>query len=309
MSEAATESAAGAVAVLARHGRSFRLAGRLLPRAALRDAAELYAFCRAVDDLADEAQDPAAARASLLALRRALLAGDAGHGLAAPFLALHARTGASLHAAVALTDAVLTDLGPVRVSDEAGLLRYAHGVAGTVGLMMCAVLGADAPAAEPHAIDLGIAMQLTNIARDVAEDAARDRLYLPAAWLPPGLGPEGLAGNPEAAFSAVRRVLARADRHYRSAESGHRHLPARVRPAVRAAGRLYEEIGLRVLRRGPARLLAGRCTVPAPRKLLLAAGSWFGGSPAGPHDPALHDALRGLPGTRTGAGAAAGVGA
>ena len=236
-----------AVAVLARHGRSFRLAGR--------------------------------------------------------FLVLRAHTGVSTHAAAALIDAVLTDLGPVHVADETELLRYAYGVAGTVGLMMCAVLGADTPEAGPHAIDLGVAMQLTNIARDVTEDAARDRLYLPAAWLPPGFGPGNLADAPEAAFAAVRRVLARADRHYRSAEQGLRHLPPRVRPAIRAAGRLYEEIGLRVLRRGPAHFSAGRCVVPTSRKLLLTAGCLLGGLPIGPHDPALHAPLHGLPGTHAWAGA------
>lgn len=295
------DAGADAVAVLARHGRSFRLAGRLLPRAVLHEAAELYAFCRAVDDLADEAADPHAAREALFALRRALLEGDTRHPLAGGFLASRAGTEDGVFAALALIDTVLLDLGPVRVTDEAGLLRYAYGVAGTVGLMMCTVLGARTPAAEPHAIDLGIAMQLTNIARDVAEDAARDRLYLPAAWLPPGFGPGDLARAPDAAFAAVERVLARADRHYRSAELGLCHLPPRVRPAIRAAGRLYEAIGPRVLRRGPAGLLTGRSTVPTPRKLLLAAGCLFGRAQAGPHDPALHATLGGLPGARTSA--------
>ena len=298
----------GAVGVLARHGRTFRLAGRLLPRAMLSSAAELYAFCRAIDDMADEVADQAAgaavdqdaARAGLLRLRRAILARDASHPLAAQLFALPA--GVSTEAALALIDTVLSDLGPVRLADEAALLRYAYGVAGTVGLQMCAVLGVDDPCAAPHAIDLGVAMQLTNIARDVAEDARQDRLYLPAAWLPPGLQPSGVMDAPAPVFAAVQQVLARADRRYRSAERGFHHLPPRARPAIRAAARLYEEIGLRVLRRGPAYLHAGRCVVPLPRKLALLAGCLgagvFGRVPAGPHDPMLHHALRGLPGVR-----------
>ena len=79
------------VAVLARCGRSFRLAGRLLPGDTLRDAAALYAFCRLVDDLADETTDPFAARIELQILRRAVITGDQTHGLARPFLALQAR--------------------------------------------------------------------------------------------------------------------------------------------------------------------------------------------------------------------------
>ena len=81
------------VAVLARCGRSFRLAGRLLPGDTLRDAAALYAFCRLIDDLADEATDPVAARVELQGLRRAVLAGDRANGLAQPFLALQASHG------------------------------------------------------------------------------------------------------------------------------------------------------------------------------------------------------------------------
>ena len=288
-----------AVRVLARHGRTFRLAGRLLPPATLSCAAELYAFCRAVDDMADEGADDDAARAGLLHLRLAVLTRDASHPLAAQLFAL--RAGAGTEAAVALIDTVLSDLGPVRLADEAALLRYAYGVAGTVGLQMCVVLGVDDPCAAPHAIDLGVAMQLTNIARDVAEDAARDRLYLPGAWLPPGLEPAGVLDAPGPVFAAVQQVLARADRRYRSAERGFHHLPPRVRPAIRAAARLYEEIGLRVLRQGPGYLHAGRCVVPLPRKLLLVAGclgAGLGRVPAGPHDPMLHADLRGLPGVR-----------
>jgi len=286
------------IAVLARHGRTFRLAGRLLPRATLSSAAHLYAFCRAVDDMADEGMDQGAAHAGLLHLRQAVLARDASHPLAAQLFALRAST----EAAVALIDTVLSDLGPVRVADEAALLRYAYGVAGTVGLQMCAVLGVDDPRAAPHAIDLGVAMQLTNIARDVAEDAVRDRLYLPATWLPPGLEPAGVMEAPGPVFTAVQQVLARADRRYRSAERGFHHLPPRMRPAIRAAARLYEEIGLRVLRQGPGYLHSGRCVVPLPRKLLLLAGCLgaevWGRVPAGPHDPMLHLTLRGLPGVR-----------
>ncbi len=285
-----------AVSIIARYGRTFRLAGRLLPAATFQDAAELYAFCRAVDDLADETRDPAAARNELTAIRRAILCGDQQNALAARFLALHQRQGASLRAAIALIDTVLLDLSPVRMADEVALLRYAYGVAGTVGLMMCAILGARDARAAPHAIDLGIAMQLTNIARDVAEDAAHGRLYLPAAWLPAGLAPEQIATAPDLVFAAVQQLLDRASRRYRSAEVGIAYLPARVRPAIRAASRLYEEIGVRILRRGPDYLFAGRCVVPTSRRLWLVAASLSAGVPGGPHDRRLHAALHDVPG-------------
>jgi len=262
-----------AVRILARFGHSFRLAGRLLPGATLADAAELYAFCRGVDDLADQCVDPGMARAELLLLRDALVSGDHANPMAARFLALQRRCGLDAGAAITLVETVLSDLGPVRIADEAALLHYAYGVAGTVGLMMCPILDARGSAATRHAVDLGIAMQLTNIARDVAEDAARGRLYLPATWLPAALDPARLLEAPQAVFRAVQQVLDRADQRYRSAELGYATLPPRVRPAIRAAGRIYEEIGRRILRQGPGYLGAGRCVVPMPRKFFLLAGS------------------------------------
>jgi len=259
------------VAVLARCGRSFRLAGRLLPGDTLQDAASLYAFCRLVDDLADESADPVAARTELEALRRAIVADDRTYRLAQSFLSLQASHGLAVKSATTLIDTVMRDLQPVRLADEAALLDYAYGAAGTVGEMMCAILGARTAQALPHAIDLGIAMQLTNIARDVMEDAGRGRIYLPATWLPGDVTLANLDTRTEAVFGAVRRVLDCADAHYRSGERGFADLPPRVRPAIRAASRLYEEIGLRILRQGPAYLSAGRCVVPRSRKLVLLA--------------------------------------
>lgn len=279
------------LALMARRGRSFRLAGRLLPSAELAAVAELYAFCRQVDDLADTASDPTEARHSLRTLLAALR-GTGHHPLADQFLPLR-NQGVPVEAAALLVTTVLGDLDPVRVADEALLLRYAHGAAGTVGIMLCAVLRVADQAATPHAVDLGVAMQLTNIARDVAEDAAQDRLYLPATWLPRGYRPGDVARDPDPAFAALSQVLQRADRHYRSAERGFRHLPPRVRTAVRAASLLYEAIGPAVLRGGPEALAAGRrAVVPRWRRLALMSRSLLPCPSVAPHDPRLHLAFQ-----------------
>lgn len=264
------------VAVLARCGRTFRMAGRLLPGDTLQEAARLYAFCRAVDDLADESTDAVAARAELSALRQAIYAGDRTTGLAQSFLKLHASHGLSVRAAATLIDTVTRDLDPVRLPDEAALMNYAYGAAGTVGEMMCAILGVSTAQALPYAVDLGMAMQLTNIARDVIEDAGRGRIYLPATWLPDDIDPETIPLRAEAVFPAVRRLLESADSRYRNGARGVAHLPPRVRPAIRAAARLYQEIGVRILRQGPSYLSAGRCVVPTHRKLVLLISCLFG---------------------------------
>lgn len=191
------------------------------------------------------------------------------------------------------------------MADDAELVRYCYRVASTVGLMMCGVLGVRCREALPHAIDLGIAMQLTNICRDVAEDAARGRVYLPAERLrSAGIDPEDVVrgtADPERVASVVRSVLALADRYYRSADGGMRDIPWRFRPAILVASRTYRAIGVRLRRRRPT---AGRTVVPWPEKLAWSAAAVaaslrpaiLGITPRWAHDRALHQALRGLPG-------------
>lgn len=256
------------LAVLMTHGRSFRLAGRLLGRRMFRRAASLYAVCREIDDLADEAPDAAVARAALLTLHGEIVAGTAVTALGRRLLDLQVDRPASLM----LVETMLSDLQPVRMADEAALLRYAYGAAGTVGVMMCDVLGVADPAARTRAVELGIAMQLTNIARDVCEDAARDRLYLPRHWLPDGATPDRLLLDEAATFGAVQRLLELAERHYRSGALGYAALPGRAALAIPVAARLYREIGMQILRIGPRYLHRPRYVIPAVRRVGLVAG-------------------------------------
>ncbi len=253
--------------VMARHARSFRLASWFLAPGARDDAAILYAFCRAVDDAADESPDRETALARLAELERGLRGAGEGE---APASARHVRElmlrrQMPIDAAFELLEGAQSDLDAVRIADDAALLRYAYLVAGTVGAMMCSLLGALEPRARAHAVDLGIAMQLTNICRDVREDAAMGRVYLPATRLvAAGTTPAAvLAGRaPPAAISqVVGDVLDLADRHYASADVGLRDLPGRSRLAVLVASRVYRAIGVRLRARG-CDPMAGRVVVP-----------------------------------------------
>ena len=283
-------------AVLARHGHSFAVAARLLPPAMADRAARLYAVCRRVDDIADRGGG-AEAGVRLDALRTALLAGDGADPLAGEILSLEAACGLDRRAAIDLVEGVRGDLAPVRVRDAPELLRYAYRVGGTVGVMMCPVLGVHDPRARRHAADLGIAMQLTNIARDVAEDAAAGRRYLPATLV--DAEPERIAAPGPALARRVRgavlELLDLAERYYASGAAGYGHLPARARPGVAAAAAIYRAIGTQLRRRG-GDALAGRVRVSTPRKALLAAGAVqaLAARPARRHDGDLHRPLAGL---------------
>lgn len=300
---------AESTAVLAHHGRSFRLASHFLPRKNRDDAAVVYAFCRLVDDLADEAPDPQTARHDLDEVLRELRGTQPPRPLIHAYLEVCRRCSIDEGAAGHLIEAVLSDLDTVAVKTDEELLRYCYGVAGTVGLMMCGVLGVTDPRAQAHAVDLGIGMQLTNICRDVKEDAAMGRVYLPESRLEVAQTSQAslLAGDasPEAVAGVVRDLLAEAETYYRSAEDGMRFIPLRPRSAIVIASRVYRAIGLRLLRLHKGNALLGRTVVPTWERLvwvLRGAAATLSPRIAGwssytLHQRSLHTALRGLPGS------------
>ncbi|MEM6900492.1 MAG: squalene/phytoene synthase family protein, partial [Pseudomonadota bacterium] len=226
MSASIQESAAE---ILRKNGRSFNFARAFLTEIQGQRAARLYAFCRYIDDVADDASDARKAKAVLDQVKSELAGMHPPSPRIADFLDLVRETNIDLGAAIALIDGVASDLETVAFQTVSDLLRYAYKVAGTVGLMMCSVLEVDDPLAAPFAIDLGIAMQLTNIARDIQEDAENGRRYVPAAWLD-GASAADIA-DPDASLksnlqAAAERLIQLAEIYYESAYDGFGFLPS-----------------------------------------------------------------------------------
>ncbi len=252
--------------------RSFSAAARLLPRRIHQPATALYAFCRLADDLVDcgGAQDAVGVLRQRLDL--AYEGRPADHPADRAFAGVVARTGMPRALPLALLDGFAWDVQGRRYATLEDLLDYAARVAGSVGAMMAVLMGVRSAAALARACDLGVAMQLTNIARDVGEDARAGRLYLPLDWLQEaGLTPEAFLADPcfsPALAGVTRRLLHTADSIYARGQDGIAALPLTCRPGIRAAASIYADIG-RVLAGGGCDSVSIRAHVPAARKLAL----------------------------------------
>jgi phytoene desaturase len=255
--------------------KSFSMASHLFGEKT-RDAAHfLYGWCRYSDDQVDSVRDPVEQLARVEELRRKTA--DAFRGAPAPepvFVALsHIATEFRIpsYYAEELLEGMAMDVRRQSYATAADLGLYCYRVAGTVGLMMSHVMGVSDERALEYAGALGSAMQMTNIARDVMEDAAMGRVYLPEAWLrEEGLAPSdvGLANNREAVARVVRRLLELADRYYAIGNSGLKFLPWRAALAVGTASSVYSDIG-RVVRSRGARAWDERAVVSKGRKLSM----------------------------------------
>ncbi|MFN3644117.1 MAG: 15-cis-phytoene synthase [Gemmobacter sp.] len=239
---------------------SFHAASRLLPPRVREPALALYAFCRVADDAVDAVPDADAARkaAAVIRLGERLEAVYAGRPRDAAADRAFARVVEDFGMPRALPEALLEgfawDAEGRRPQTLADLRAYAARVAASVGAMMCVLMRVRERDALARACDLGLAMQLTNIARDVGEDARAGRLYLPGDWLAEaGVDAAAFLARPEAGpavRAVVRRVLAEAEALYLRAEAGAAALPMACRPGIFAAARIYRGIGGAVARAG-----------------------------------------------------------
>jgi 15-cis-phytoene synthase len=257
--------------------RSFFIASLLLPKKVRDPASALYAFCRLADDAADVERSAGAHSI----WRQRLDAAYLGYPLATPvdraFAEVVARYGIPRTLPEALLEGLEWDLSGRQYETLAELHHYAARVAGSVGAMMAILMDRRQPEVIARACDLGVAMQLTNIARDVGEDARNDRLYLPRTWLADaGIDPNAWLAQPAyspALASVVRRMIGAAEVLYDRAAGAIDHLPASCRPGIRSALALYREIGRQVERESDC--VSRRIVVGKTRKarLVLAAAT------------------------------------
>ncbi|MBK9772781.1 MAG: squalene/phytoene synthase family protein [Candidatus Obscuribacter sp.] len=237
---------------LARRSRSFAFAAHFFDTASKQTIGELYRYLRYIDDLVDESEDREFAFSALKALRECYLATDTTQVKVRLETLIDFVEFCTVHSMPAslITDFLggqLSDLDGKQISTQQALLDYSYKVAGTVGLMFVWLLKTSNIATQKRAADLGIAMQLTNIARDVRDDALSGRFYLPEEMVTRETiiraVTTGEADAVQQVNAAIAEILSTATTYYRRADSGIALLPESVRYPVLVASRLYENIG------------------------------------------------------------------
>ncbi len=290
--------------LLATKGKTFYWASFLLNKRHAQRATRLYRFCRYIDDLADEASSVSLAKKNLKKLTADINQGQSEDLIILDALLLFDECNIEKEIVLELINGVNSDLATVRIRDLDQLLHYCYQVAGTVGLMMCKVLDIQDKTAFPFAIDLGIAMQLTNICRDVSDDAALGRRYLP----------ESLVGNLQPAqliaplqsiqphlSDSLKTLLNIADSYYKSGNVGLPFISLRARTGILIASKLYQAIGTK-LQKQDYHYWHSRAMLSKQDKLILSiktlltvfftAEFW---TPTKSHDKNLHQSLKALP--------------
>jgi 15-cis-phytoene synthase len=263
-------------AMLQNGSKSFHLASQLFDSDTRFAVSLLYGWCRYCDDQIDTERSPQAAQRNLEELKIQTLACYEKEPPSLPvflgFQYLVRRYSIPKEYPLELLRGVEMDVNQKTYQTFNDLLQYCFRVASTVGLMMTHILGISDKRALKNAVDLGIAMQLTNIARDIYEDARMGRVYIPLDWLQKnGLDPKEILDEKrkDSIVILAQKLVHKSASYYQSANEGIRYLPFRAALAVRAASAIYSEIGRQILSRNTDSWNT-RMIVPKWKKVLLA---------------------------------------
>ena len=226
-----------------KHGKSFHWASIFLPNRNKSAAFELYSICRYLDDLAD---DSPIDQSEILKNEFEQICNNTEH----PINRFFKKHNIPIQILGDLTKGLVLDQKLVRIQTEKELIKYSYQVAGTVGLMMQPLIMVRDKEANKHAIDLGIAMQLTNIARDIYEDANMNRIYLPKEWLIDISIDQLKSYSTDEIQLQMRKILKKlielSEIYYQNGFSGMKYIPIKTRLAIFFAAKIYRAIGMKI---------------------------------------------------------------
>ena len=261
--------------LIKKNSKTFYLASAFLPHNVKKKVLEVYAFCRLYDDIVDLKLDN-----NLDNLQSKI-----------KHLNLNEKVIEQIKAGID------SDRNFKRYNNIHELIQYSYRVAGCVGLIMCELLKVKNAKHKYHAIDLGIAMQLTNICRDISEDLINGRVYIPKTMLPE----DNISMKDEAVFVCINELLILSEKYYESALHGIKHIPMRSRFSILLALRLYQAIGKKIKRNKNKYLIKKINTTKFEKFLILILCSFeflfmhLFSLRKTQHNPELHEAVKGFP--------------
>ena len=217
--------------LISKHAKSFNWAGFFLSKETFSKCSILYDFCRSIDDIADGDETLSVRKKKFIEFKSNFINKNSSNSLIKNIYSLLESENISKKIVEDLFDGIESDLKPtVVISNKKDLLIYSYRVAGTVGLMMAKILKVKDVYALKGAIDLGIAMQLTNIARDVIEDKKKRRSYV------------------KHELNSIKEVIEIADTFYKSSFEAIKYIPLISRFSIIVARRVYKKIGDNILK-------------------------------------------------------------
>ncbi len=234
---------------LKKEGKSFYWASFFLPKKSRINAGTLYSVCRYFDDIADkDNNDQSEFLKSSINNIKQNKQNEVGIFLQ--------KNKISNLIFFDLIEGLIADQRETAINNQDQLIKYSYHVAGTVGLMMSKIIGVTNKKAKPCAIDLGIAMQITNIARDVHEDAQMQRIYIPSEWIP-NISLSILSGKNEIKLeqeellsNAIHKLINLSEKFYMNGFSGLRYIPIKTRLGILIAANIYRGIGIKIKKHG-----------------------------------------------------------
>lgn len=291
--------------IMSEHGKSFYFASMIFNKERLLKIATLYKLCRYIDDCADELSLQESKKAIRMILQELESEGELAE-LTSLVCEVN-QWGVERSFIKELVIGAEFDAHEGHIETLKDLMTYCYRVAGVVGLMMCPLIGVSDRSAYPYAIDLGLGMQLTNICRDILEDAKMGRTYIPDELLKKsGLSLEMIkrrGPTPLSLQEIVALLLKQADLHYQSAYQGLAYIPLRPRLVILLAGEIYRHIGVKICKNSHD-VLGGRTYLRTSEKvvvslktlrLLFSRSFWF----TTQHMKKLHQLISELPGTHS----------
>ena len=259
--------------LMRKHGKTFYWASFFLDKSKMQAIYSIYSFCRKVDDMVDEAKSPDIAKKRLLIFMEAWKKGKS-HPVINLLSDIPKENWPNQKLVKNFLNGQISDIKFSSFKSEKSLIIYCYQVAGTVGLMVCDIFGVKDKKMRYFAIDLGIAMQLVNISRDIYEDSLRNRVYLPESLIGKYSAKEIANPNKETARKideARKKIIKLANIYFDSASRAIDHLPKGASLAVKLASALYQQIGYQLMN---AQYVHNekRCYVSNFSKLLITLG-------------------------------------